>query len=179
MAITSGGKTMAKEANAIISIIQPGNYVVELIVTDAKGAIGKTSLPLTVGNTPPQVSFIEPHDGDFFTPGRPLRYEIGVRDAEDGHSEDEDELMDARVYLSAKWSRGDGKEQADEPGLALMKQSDCFNCHAVETKIVGPAFLDVAKKYRGQAGASKRACNACGWAAAKSGARSQCCRTSR
>ena len=55
--------------------------------------------------------------------------------------------------MNAKWSRGDGKEQVDEPGLALMKQSDCFNCHAVENKIVGPAFLEVANKYRGQDGA--------------------------
>jgi cytochrome c len=34
-----------------------------------------------------------------------------------------------------------------------MKQSDCFNCHSVQTKIVGPAYLDVANKYRGQSGA--------------------------
>jgi cytochrome c len=34
-----------------------------------------------------------------------------------------------------------------------MKQSDCFNCHAVEQKIVGPPLLEVAKRYRGQAGA--------------------------
>lgn len=148
-----GGKVLAKEANANVLIAEPGNYVVELVVTDDKGASGKASLPLTVGNTPPQVSFKEPRDGDFFTLGQPLRYQIAVRDAEDGRSENEEELMDSRVYVSAKWSRGDGKEQTDEPGLALMKQSDCFNCHAVETKIVGPSLLDIAAKYRGQAGA--------------------------
>jgi cytochrome c len=147
------GKVLAKTANASATISQPGNYVVELIVTDDKRASGKTSFPIIVGNSPPQVHFNAPQDGDFFTPGQPLRYEVAVRDAEDGRSEDEDELMDSRVYVSAKWSRGDGKEQIDEPGLALMKQSDCFNCHAVETKIVGPPFLEVAQKYRGQAGA--------------------------
>jgi cytochrome c len=99
------------------------------------------------------VQFASPRDGDFFTPGQPLLYEVAVRDREDGRSEDEDELMDSRVYVNAKWSRGDGKEQFDEPGLALMKQSDCFNCHAVDTKIVGPPLLDIAQKYRGQAGA--------------------------
>ena len=148
-----GDKLLAKGAEASAALDQVGNYVVELIVTDDQGASGRTSRPLTVGNTPPEVSFTEPRDGDFFTPGKPLRYAVAVRDAEDGRSESEEELMDARVYVSAKWSRGDGKEQTDEPGLALMKQSDCFNCHAVESKIVGPSLLEVASKYRGQAGA--------------------------
>ena len=35
---------------------------------------------------------------------------------------------------------------------AMMKKSDCFTCHSVEKKIVGPAYKDVAKKYRGKAG---------------------------
>ena len=148
-----GNKVLAKTANASATLALPGNYVVELIVTDDQGASGRTSLPLTVGNTTPEVRFMVPQDGDFFTPGQSLRYEVGVRDAEDGRSENEDELMDSRAYVSAKWSCGDGKDRTDEPGLALMKQSDCFNCHAVETKIIGPPFLEVANKYRGQPGA--------------------------
>lgn len=35
---------------------------------------------------------------------------------------------------------------------AMMKKSDCFTCHSVAKKIVGPAYKDVAKKYRGKAG---------------------------
>ena len=34
-----------------------------------------------------------------------------------------------------------------------MKATDCFNCHAIEQKIIGPSFVDIANKYRGQAGA--------------------------
>lgn len=36
---------------------------------------------------------------------------------------------------------------------ALMKGSDCMACHAEATKLVGPAYKDVAKKYAGNAGA--------------------------
>ena len=36
---------------------------------------------------------------------------------------------------------------------ALAKSSGCLNCHAVETKKVGPAFKDVAAKYKGNADA--------------------------
>jgi cytochrome c len=38
-------------------------------------------------------------------------------------------------------------------GLKLMRSSDCFNCHALDRAIVGPSFLDIANKYRSQAGA--------------------------
>ena len=31
----------------------------------------------------------------------------------------------------------------------LMKKSDCFACHSVKNKVVGPAYRDVAKKYKG------------------------------
>lgn len=36
---------------------------------------------------------------------------------------------------------------------ALAKSSGCLNCHAVDTKKMGPAFKDVAAKYKGNAGA--------------------------
>ncbi len=37
--------------------------------------------------------------------------------------------------------------------LALAKKSGCLACHSVEKKIVGPAWADVGKKYKGDAGA--------------------------
>jgi cytochrome c len=36
---------------------------------------------------------------------------------------------------------------------ALAKKNDCFACHSVANKLVGPAYRDVASKYTGQAGA--------------------------
>jgi cytochrome c len=37
--------------------------------------------------------------------------------------------------------------------LDLAKKSGCLACHSVEKKIVGPAWKDVAAKYKGDAGA--------------------------
>jgi cytochrome c len=31
-----------------------------------------------------------------------------------------------------------------------MKSSDCFNCHQVEQKIIGPSYMEIADRYRGQ-----------------------------
>jgi len=45
------------------------------------------------------------------------------------------------------------------PGTArasedLAKKHNCTACHAVEKKMIGPAYVDVAKKYKGQADAA-------------------------
>ena len=40
---------------------------------------------------------------------------------------------------------------ADE---AMAKAKNCMACHAIDKKVVGPAYKDVAKKYAGQAGAA-------------------------
>ena len=36
---------------------------------------------------------------------------------------------------------------------ALAKSAGCLNCHAVDTKKAGPAFKEVAAKYKGKADA--------------------------
>jgi len=43
---------------------------------------------------------------------------------------------------------------ADMPELA--KKMNCTACHAIDKKIVGPAWMDVSKKYKGDAGAAER-----------------------
>jgi cytochrome c len=40
--------------------------------------------------------------------------------------------------------------------LALAKKSNCLACHTIAKKIVGPAWRDVAAKYRNDAGAEDR-----------------------
>ena len=44
-----------------------------------------------------------------------------------------------------------GVASADQ---ALAQKSACMSCHQLEKKVVGPAFKDVAKKYKGDAKAA-------------------------
>jgi cytochrome c len=43
-----------------------------------------------------------------------------------------------------------GAARADE---ALAKKHNCVACHQADKKMVGPAYKDIAKKYKGQADA--------------------------
>ena len=55
------------------------------------------------------------------------------------------------VYVAAMAAAGivmAGQAQADE---ALAKSKNCMACHAVDKKLVGPAYKDVAAKYKGDA----------------------------
>jgi cytochrome c len=40
-----------------------------------------------------------------------------------------------------------------EEGLALAGKSGCLACHKIESKLVGPAWRDVSKRYKGDPGA--------------------------
>jgi len=42
---------------------------------------------------------------------------------------------------------------ADEAGEKLIKDKGCTACHANDKKVIGPAYKDVAKKYKGDAAA--------------------------
>lgn len=41
-------------------------------------------------------------------------------------------------------------------GEVLARGTDCFSCHAVDHKVVGPAFDEIAQRYRGQSGAAAK-----------------------
>ena len=44
--------------------------------------------------------------------------------------------------------------------MALAKSKNCLACHAVDTKLVGPSYKDVAKEYAGKPGAEATLVNA-------------------
>ncbi len=152
-------KVVADTAEAVIPIAAPGFYTIELTVTDPAGASSSTTLPAIVGNSLPQVKFIKPQDGDFFTPGQKLEYQLSIADNEDGTNDPElleqdswdliESTAPSRTFVEAIAQQAQSKE-AEAPGLALIRKSDCLNCHAANRPLVGPSFVDIAKKYRDQ-----------------------------
>ena len=148
-----GDKLLGTDREMEVVLAEPGAFTVELRLADGKGGVATANVPVTVGNAPPQVAFEKPQPGDFFSPGQKVAWKVKVSDAEDGESAAQADAFGARTLVSTTWQKGGVADLP--PGLTLMKQSDCFNCHAVEQKIVGPALLDIANKYRGQPGAQE------------------------
>ncbi len=129
-----------------------GSYQAVLTVTDEHGASATASTPVLVGNSPPSVEFKSPQDGDFYDFDTPISWDIAVVDEEDG------EPVAERVKIFHQLVPGNFKDteasltgaETLPPGLELMKGSDCFNCHMVDRKLVGPSYLEVAAKYKDQ-----------------------------
>ena len=148
-----GDKKLGEGEELAVTLETAGNFNIELTVSDGQGGTVTRSAPIVVGNTVPVARFLAPQDGDFYTPGKPLSYKVTVQDVEDGASDAKAAEFGPRTLVTSSFLPADGKAVAVDPGLSLMRQSDCFNCHAMETPLVGPSFLAIADKYRKQAGA--------------------------
>ena len=69
-------------------------------------------------------------------------------------------MFTAAILIFGSWAGVAASAQnaaaKDSPGEKLVRANDCTSCHAVARKVVGPAYRDVAKKYRGQPGAAAK-----------------------
>ena len=65
-----------------------GVYNARLTVTDPQGKTGTTTVPITVGNTRPEVRFELPPTGAFFDFGDTISWNVSVTDAEDTQIDD-------------------------------------------------------------------------------------------
>ncbi len=166
----SEGKTtkrtvISNDPNPTVLFCEPGVFNVELVVTDGSGGRATASVPILVGNARPELRLLEP-TSHFFDPGEPIRYEMFVNDFEDGTNDydlaDEQDLPEidgessGRASVNARKISGPFAMDYDSdamapPGLQTMRGSDCFNCHAVHQKRVGPPLIEVSRKYRDDA----------------------------
>ena len=61
-------------------------------------------------------------------------------------------MKHAAILLAVAAALAAGTASADA-GEELLKKNGCTACHAIDKKVVGPAYVDVAAKYKGDAGA--------------------------
>lgn len=60
---------------------------------------------------------------------------------------DETKPADTAAAASTAPAPGAGDAAANEKALTLIGSSDCTTCHAIDRKVIGPAYKDVSKKY--------------------------------
>jgi len=106
-------------------------------------------------NTAPEVVIVKPSDSDRFLWNTIIQYKIAIKDKEDGESEydeiDPKEVLLEVCYLpdaaSAKIYADKKRNAKEDNGLTMIRRSDCFSCHASKSKLIGPSFELIAKRY--------------------------------
>ena len=78
------GTVDSTQLNPTFTYQQNGTYTARLTVTDTTGKTGTATVPISVGNTRPQVRIELPANGGFFDYGDPVRFRVTVTDPEDG-----------------------------------------------------------------------------------------------
>lgn len=145
---TNKSKIQARGISPHFKFIKKGIYICKLRVTDSKGNSSEKDLTIRVGNEPPTVKLIFQENRSFYFEKNHLKYRVQIKDREDKsislsrtniavHYLPEGEDVAGLLSTGEKSFRGN----------ILMKQSDCYACHALNNKSVGPSFLQISKKY--------------------------------
>ena len=90
---TNDGTVDSTDAQPSFTYTENGVYDARLTVTDPAGKTGTTTVPITVGNTRPEVHFDVPPDGSFFDFGDTVEWDLSVSDAEDETIDDADVII--------------------------------------------------------------------------------------
>ncbi|HEV7595729.1 MAG TPA: ThuA domain-containing protein [Gemmatimonadaceae bacterium] len=146
------------EPNPAFTFTEPGAYTASLTVIDPHGASSTAAVPIVAGNEPPNVDIdLIGSNQSFFFPGTPVRYAVRVTDREDG-SLRSGAIPARRVNVTAHYMKEGvapsgtataprSSVSAHATGRKLIEASDCLSCHQLNRKSIGPAYLDVARKY--------------------------------
>lgn len=138
----------------------PGTYYAVLHVTDPSGASDADSIVFHIGNEAPRVQWnLSDRNHSFYRPGEILHYKVQVNDREDGSLGNgiaADAVSTSIDFLSGGVNPDKFGKDSNQPlitekfgeGKRLVEQSDCFHCHAVDHPVNGPAFEEVAARYR-------------------------------
>lgn len=141
-----------------------GIYNVRLTATDPSGKMDTDTLTIRVGNTLPQVAISIADNKTFFFPDqKSLAYAVAVNDREDKNI-DKKRVNVALNYIPKV--ADNTPQMGHQPisatynlGKSLIAGSDCKACHQVAAKSVGPAFTEIAKKYRDDKTATAKLAN--------------------
>lgn len=147
--------------DANLTLTKAGVYKATLTVDDGKGGINSQSMEITAGNEPPVLSLDMPKaNKSFYIANKSFDYEIKVKDKEDGELDNGISAENVAVtidYLAEGFDKNMiamGHRSADASaayatGKKLIEGSDCMACHKKDSKSIGPAYREVALKYKG------------------------------
>ncbi len=135
---------------------QPGIYYPKVRVTDQGGANGTAEMEVKVGNDVPEVAIQMAGNQTFYWDYTPIRYQVEVNDTEDGNYPGQgipaDRISFSIDYMSVGLDEtmvAQGHRQKGDllSGASLIETHNCFACHKVDEKSIGPTYNQVAERY--------------------------------
>jgi len=151
------------DANSQITLKEPGKYLINLKVSDSKGANASKSIEIIVGNDSPEVHFdLGNSNKSFYFPGDTIKYSVNVFDNEDGSLEN-NEIKPEKVSVNIE--KANYEEEGLKEILVHLKEidamipfqsvvatnvingSDCKSCHIENENLIGPSYNDISKRY--------------------------------
>ena len=140
--IFESGKVGATTADATHTFTTPGVYQVQLLVIDQSGEIGTDEVLITAGNARPVVEISTPANKSFFWENETFPYSV--------HVFDRDGSLDSKK-IDVRFRYDPQPTSSVKPlGAELIAASDCRACHTLDKPAMGPAFLEISKRYHDQ-----------------------------
>ena len=144
-----GNKVGATEANPTYTYNNKGVYKVTLKVTDPSGLSSVDAIEIKAGNTLPEVAISTTGNSSFYFGDEKLDYAVEVKDKEEA-TIDPQKILVKLEYVpkdAGTWKTVNGRKVLMSPGKTLIQAGDCKACHQADKYVLGPAFIDVAKRY--------------------------------
>ena len=158
--LVDGEKLESKKDELSHTFDRAGIYRVKLKVTDEEGLSASIVEEIQVGNEPPLVAWTLNGNRSFFWDNRSINYQVNVEDREDGKSSDPDfnreNVLVSFNYINegaditevAQGHSANMAQAALARGARLIEASDCKGCHAINKRVNGPSYIEVAKRYK-------------------------------
>jgi glucose/arabinose dehydrogenase/cytochrome c551/c552 len=152
----NGEKKETKEPRLEYTYNKIGDYKISVMVKDDENATAKSdAISVYAGNDAPVVTIDVVGNESFYFPGKPVVYTTSVTDKNDTSV-----ARDLKnVFITADYVEGSDKAGASMGhqivsdvmmGRSLVQSLDCKSCHKEAEKSIGPAYVNVAKKYQAQ-----------------------------
>ncbi|MFN5331400.1 MAG: PKD domain-containing protein, partial [Bacteroidota bacterium] len=131
-----------------------GEFEITVTASDPAGLKGQGPLVAVYsGNVAPVVSIAVQGNQSFYFPGKRVNYSVTVSDED--HPDASKDL--SSLYVAADYLQGIDQAEADMghkvmseamTGKSLVQSLTCKTCHKENESSIGPAYTEVAKKYR-------------------------------
>ena len=150
----NGDTKTTQEPTLNYTFSKVGDYEIKVSVSDPAG-LNATSKSVSVyaGNIAPEIKIAVKGNQSFYFPGTQVEYEVSIEDPDDPKAGEDLSTL----YVSTDYITGVDLSEANRGhlimadamvGKSLLGSLTCMTCHKEEEKSIGPAYVEVARKYR-------------------------------